>query len=116
MAATSTCWAAPASACDDGVTAAEVWRTISKQLPQGDEPYVEPLHRYPVEKLNSTLPARVPPLIKGYLKLGARVCGQPAWDPDFNAADFPVLLKMDGMDERYRRHFGLDQPAPTGQR
>ena len=41
---------------DDGVTAAEVWRTISKQLPQGDEPYVEPLHRYPVEKLNSTLP------------------------------------------------------------
>ena len=101
---------------DDGVTAAEVWRTISKQLPQGDEPYVEPLHRYPVEKLNSTLPARVPPLIKGYLKLGARVCGQPAWDPDFNAADFPVLLKMDGMDERYRRHFGLDQPAPTGQR
>ena len=99
---------------DDGVTAAEVWRTISKQLPQGDEPYVEPLHR--VEKLNSTLPARVPPLIKGYLKLGARVCGQPAWDPDFNAADFPVLLKMDGMDERYRRHFGLDQPAPTGQR
>ena len=57
-----------------------------------------------------------PPLIKGYLKLGARVCGQPAWDPDFNAADFPVLLKMDGMDERYRRHFGLDQPAPTGQR
>ncbi len=101
---------------DDGVTAAEVWRTISKQLPKEGEPQVTPLHRYPVEKLNSTLPARVPPLIKGYLKLGATVCGEPAWDPDFNAADFPVLLKMDGMDERYRRHFGLDQPATVGQR
>lgn len=69
------------------------------------------LHRYPIERLNSTLPARVPPLIKGYLKLGAKVCGEPAWDPDFNAADFPVLLSMAGMDERYRRHFGLDREA-----
>lgn len=32
---------------DDGVTAAEVWRTISKQLPKEGEPQVTPLHRYP---------------------------------------------------------------------
>ncbi|WP_144637875.1 GNAT family N-acetyltransferase [Bordetella genomosp. 13] len=94
---------------DDGVTAAEVWRTVSKHLQDPSTPRVKPLHRYPVERLNSTLPARVPPLIKGYLKLGAKVCGEPAWDPDFNAADFPVLLTMEGMDERYRRHFGLDR-------
>ncbi|WP_454691531.1 GNAT family N-acetyltransferase [Achromobacter aloeverae] len=93
---------------DDGVTAAEVWRAIAPHLKDETLPSVEPLHRYPVEKLNSTtLPARVPPLIKGYLKLGAKVCGEPAWDPDFNAADFPVLLDMEAMDERYRRHFGL---------
>jgi len=94
---------------DDGVTAAEVWRNVSRHLEDQTLPRVTPLHRYPVERLDSTLPARVPPLIKGYLKLGARVCGEPAWDPDFNAADFPVLLRMDGMDERYRRHFGLDR-------
>jgi len=51
---------------------------------------------------------RIPPLIKGYLQLGASVCGEPAWDPDFNAADFPVLFDMERMDARYRRHFGLD--------
>lgn len=96
---------------DDGVTAAEVWRTVSKHLQDPSLPRVKPLHRYPVERLNSTLPARVPPLIKGYLKLGAKVCGEPAWDPDFNAADFPVLLTMAGMDERYRRHFGFDRAA-----
>lgn len=98
---------------DDGVTAAEVWRTVSGYMADPDLPRVKPLHRYPVERLNSTLPARVPPLIKGYLKLGARVCGEPAWDPDFNAADFPVLLNMAAMDGRYRRHFGLDNREPV---
>ena len=96
---------------DDGVTAAEVWRNVARHLDDPALPRVRPLHRYPIERLNSTLPARVPPLIKGYLKLGAKVCGEPAWDPDFNAADFPVLLSMAGMDERYRRHFGLDREA-----
>lgn len=93
---------------DDGVTAAEVWRSACKSLAANpDVPRVIPRHRYPVERLDSELPARVPPLIKGYLKLGATICGEPAWDPDFNTADFPVLLDMTRMDDRYRRHFGL---------
>lgn len=93
---------------DDGVTAAEVWRAAQKSMQAHPEiPRVRPLHRYPVERLQSTLPARIPPLIKGYLKLGATICGEPAWDPDFNTADFPVLLDLEHMDERYKRHFGL---------
>ena len=93
---------------DDGVTAAEVWRSVRKTLAANPEvPRVIPRHRYPVERLDSELPARVPPLIKGYLKLGATICGEPAWDPDFNTADFPVLLDMARMDDRYRKHFGL---------
>ena len=93
---------------DDGVTAAEVWRAARKTLHDNpDVPRVTPRHSYPVERLDSELPARVPPLIKGYLKLGATICGEPAWDPDFNTADFPVLLDMTRMDERYRKHFGL---------
>ena len=93
---------------DDGVTAAEVWRNARKSLlanPQA--PRVVPRHSYPAERLDSDLPARIPPLIKGYLKLGATICGEPAWDPDFNTADFPVLLDMTCMDDRYRKHFGL---------
>lgn len=93
---------------DDGVTAAEVWRMARRSMEQHpDAPCVVPLNRYPVEKLDSVLPARVPPLIKGYLKIGARICGEPAWDPDFNTADFPVMLDVNDMDSRYRRHFGL---------
>lgn len=93
---------------DDGATAAEVWRVAQHSLANNPQvPRLTPLHRYPVEKLTSVLPARVPPLIKGYLNIGAVICGEPAWDPDFNTADFPVLLDMEHMDERYRRHFGL---------
>lgn len=94
---------------DDGVTAAEVWRQVRGQVQSARGLWVRPLHRYPVERLDSHLPASVPPLLKGYLKLGTRVCGEPAWDPDFNTADFPMLLSIDSMGARYRRHFGFDR-------
>lgn len=94
---------------DDGVTAARVWRQVRENALMAGQPSVAPLHRYPVEHLDSDLPAEVPALLKGYLKLGARVCGEPAWDPDFNTADFPMLLSMSNMGSRYRRHFGFDK-------
>ncbi|MBE9608912.1 GNAT family N-acetyltransferase [Chitinilyticum piscinae] len=47
----------------------------------------------------------VPPLVKGYLRAGAMVCGEPAWDPDFNTADFLMILPMSRLNPRYARHF-----------
>ena len=55
----------------------------------------------PLEALRNDLPAELPPLIKGYLRAGAYVCGDPAWDPDFNTADLPILMPMSRMDSRY---------------
>ena len=52
-------------------------------------------------------PARIPALLKGYLRLGAWVCGEPAWDPEFNTADLLVLLSLERLEARYARHFGL---------
>ncbi|MFN7434382.1 MAG: hypothetical protein ACK5X1_00095, partial [Betaproteobacteria bacterium] len=49
----------------------------------------------------------MPPLIKGYLRIGAQVCGEPAWDPDFNTADFLIWLSLDNLNPRYARHFEL---------
>ena len=46
-----------------------------------------------------------PALLKGYLRCGAYVCGEPAWDPEFDTADFFVLLPMKRMTARYARHF-----------
>ena len=98
---------------DDGATAAGVYRAVASHITEARELGVTPLQRLPVERLDANLPTKVPPLIRGYLKLGARVCGEPAWDPDFNTADFPMLLSVDSMDDRYRRHFGL-AATPAG--
>ncbi|MBB1254434.1 GNAT family N-acetyltransferase, partial [Streptomyces sp. OF3] len=47
----------------------------------------------------------LPALLRGYLRLGARVCGPPAHDPEFGVADFFVLLSVRDMNPRYLRHF-----------
>ena len=46
-----------------------------------------------------------PPLIKGYLRCGARLLGPPALDVAFNTADLPMMLRMGDMAPRYRQHF-----------
>lgn len=43
----------------------------------------------------------IPPLMRGYLRLGAEICGQPAHDPDFGVGDFPALLDKRRADLRY---------------
>jgi putative hemolysin len=52
----------------------------------------------------------LPPLLRGYLRLSAWVCGPPAHDPDFGVADFLVLLGLDRVDPRYLRHFLGEAP------
>jgi len=47
----------------------------------------------------------VPPLIKGYLRVGAWICGAPAWDEDFNTADLLMLMPLSRVNGRYARHF-----------
>lgn len=45
--------------------------------------------------------AQVPPLMRGYLRLGAKVLGEPAHDPDFGVADFMAMLGKQDADMRY---------------
>ena len=54
---------------------------------------------------------RMPALLKAYLRMGARVCGEPCWDPEFNCIDFFILLSLDDLPARYVQHFL--QPAPA---
>jgi len=101
---------------DDGVTAAEVWRSVRGLVNQGEGFRVTPLHPYPVDYVNPQLPANIPALIAGYLKLGVKVCGEPAWDPDFNTVDFPMLLTVSEMTARYRQRLGFDAQTFQAQR
>lgn len=45
--------------------------------------------------------APMPPLLRGYLRLGAQVCGEPAWDPAFGTADLLLLLPLERMSQRH---------------
>jgi len=47
----------------------------------------------------------VPPLLKAYLRIGVKVCGEPFLDKDFNVADALILLNRDNINQRYLRHF-----------
>jgi putative hemolysin len=49
--------------------------------------------------------ATIPLLLKAYLRVGARICGEPAWDREFNVADLFLLLRADDIAGRYARHF-----------
>ncbi|MEU9160548.1 GNAT family N-acyltransferase [Streptomyces sp. NPDC048424] len=54
-----------------------------------------------------TFPDRMelPPLLRGYLRLGAWVCGEPALDAEFGCADLYVLLSLRRTNPRYLKHF-----------
>lgn len=47
----------------------------------------------------------MPTLLKGYLRQGAMICGEPHWDAEFNVADVFVLMPCEKMADRYQRHF-----------
>lgn len=42
-----------------------------------------------------------PPLLTGYLRMGAWICGEPAHDPSFGVADFPTVLDRRRANTRY---------------
>jgi hypothetical protein len=44
------------------------------------------------------------PLLRGYLRLGAQVCGPPAHDRRFRCADLFTVLDVERVDRRLLRH------------
>ena len=90
---------------DGGHYAASVYNKIHKLHAAPAEYRVFPHCRLPLESLNQNLDVIVPPLIKGYLRLGAYIAGEPAWDPDFNCADVFILMPVSRMNARYAKHF-----------
>lgn len=88
-----------------GDAAASIWRQLRQTHLASIEYQVLPRLPLPVDRLNDALNIEPPALIKGYLRLGARVLGAPAWDPDFNTADLPMMMRIGDLPARYRKHF-----------
>ena len=88
-----------------GEVAASIWHQLKQTHLATVENQVTPRLALPVEQWEVNDAFEPPALIKGYLRLGAKVLGAPAWDPDFNTADLPMLMKINDMPPRYRKHF-----------
>lgn len=95
---------------DGGALAAGVWDRVSARHLAPPEYRVVPHRPWDPAGIRRTARTPLPALLRGYLRLGAWVCGEPAHDPDFGVADLFVLLSLERTDPRYLRHFG----APGG--
>ena len=92
------------SMADGGHAAASIYRRLAMEHMSPVEWRVFPRHPLDLSGLDSTRNVALPTLIKGYMRLGCFICGEPAWDPDFNTADLLVMLPMSLVNQRYARH------------
>jgi putative hemolysin len=90
---------------DGGHNAAGIWHAVRDKYLSPVEWRAFPRCPLPLDQLTATPAPTVPPLIKGYLRLGAYIGGEPAWDPDFNTADLFILLPINRINPVYARHF-----------
>ncbi len=69
----------------------------------------EPLDRHPFDPADSRKAlATMPPLVKGYLRLGAMVGNGAVIDRAFNTTDVLIVLPIDRISDRYISHYGAD--------
>lgn len=93
------------SLSDGGHNAAALYHALADTHLAPPEYRVIPHLPFPITERELGHKPQVPPLIKGYLRGGAWVCGEPAWDPDFHCADLFLLLPLAKLDSRYARHY-----------
>jgi len=90
---------------DGGANAMAVMERLREKYFAAPHLRVYPQKEVP-EPVAATLgPVRIPGLLKAYLRLGAVICGEPCWDPQFNVADVFILMDREQIDRRYARHF-----------
>lgn len=86
----------------EGAAASAVWHQLREAhlaAPQWHATPRLPLALHPEPPLDGPA-APVPALIKGYLRCGTKVLGPPAYDPDFNTADLPMMARLADLPPR----------------
>jgi len=99
------------SLADGGHNAVAVYQQLVAAHMAPMEYRVTPHLPFPFSKLEAAQKPQVPALLKGYMRSGAWICGEPAWDPDFESADLFLLLPLANLDHRYARHYGVNGEA-----
>ena len=90
---------------DGGAVAANLYRQLAATHLADESLRVWPRERLAIEDHAPAGPVAVPALVKGYLRAGASLLGEPHRDSEFVCADFPLLLQVDRLSRRYQRRF-----------
>jgi putative hemolysin len=90
---------------DGGHNAAALYERLAETHMAPPEYHVFPRLALPLDRIKPAEHSEIPPLLKGYLRAGAWIGGEPAWDPDFNTADLFIMMPMTRVDGRYSKHF-----------
>lgn len=97
---------------DGGAQAHAILEQIRARHLAPERQRVRPFIPLPAADARSSDKVKMPPLLKAYLSLGAKACGEAYWDRDFNCADVFMLLNVADLNPRYARHFlGKAEPA-----
>jgi putative hemolysin len=99
------------SLSDGGNSVNSLYRKLADEHLCPEEYRVSPKLKYEIQDAPEHHVMQVPPLIKGYLRSGAWICSEPAWDPDFHTADLFMMLPLFRLDSRYARHYLKDSQA-----
>ncbi len=98
----------------DPVTASEVFAYLRKNNALGDERFdIKPLDTHILEGFDpdyeisddKAVSKRIPVIIKGYVRLGAKICGAPAVDRVFGTTDMFVLFDFEQISAKYGKKF-----------
>ena len=90
---------------DGGIQARAIMQRLRERHLCTEHLRAEPKNPLPHLDVPANVIAQMPPLLKAYMRLGAKICGEPCWDEDFQVADVFILLKRDELCPRYARHF-----------
>jgi len=91
---------------DEDVQAAAIMNRIRRQAMA--DPHLQATPHTPLlttQAPDEVLDAPLPALVKAYIRLGAKACGEPCRDPDFGVADVLMLLDVRDLNPTYSRHF-----------
>lgn len=90
---------------DGGGYAATLWQSLFADHAAPVAFRVSPRHPLPVERLAQLVPVEPTPLIRSWLRCGAKLLGAPSWDCDFGCADLPMLLDLRAMSALHQARF-----------
>lgn len=88
-----------------------VWDYLSREGKITSEFDVKPRIPFVLKSASQSLPSAevaIPPLLASYLKSGAKILGAPAFDEEFECADFLTLLDLKDVGDARSRRYELE--------